>query len=695
MSELLKLRLALKARGFMPIPCEGKRPTLPAWQTKTAVSAEEMARWPEANTGMVLGETVGLDADIMHPEAAAAVEEYVTGLFDGRGRVPIRFGNRPKRAILLRTTEPFTKMSVSLTDSSGVGHKIEVLGKGQQIIVNGMHPDTGVPYTWFDGCPWSDFCWADLVEVTEQEMRDLLDILAEMLEKEFGFKRADEDSNGIGQFRQVDVDARLAAVRPGDKSGGGVHDTGLSCTASLLRSGHSVDAAVLTVLEEWRKSPDTAGWDWEDEERKLRRQCFDLITKHHEMSYLLPDDLRDKFEGAASVGKRPKIIYSKHIGWHVRGFECKEPNGTNEPPTAAVEEYRKYRFKLVSFADLKPGPEPLYLVDELIPIAGLVDVWGKAKCYKSFWCLDLMLHVAMGWEYRDRYVHQGAVVYCAFEGAHGYKKRIEALRRHYNIEPDANIPLYVMPGQANLITEHRVLISDIAAQLGDTEPVAVVLDTLNKSLVGSESKDIDMGNYVRAAEAIRDRFGCVVIIIHHCGYDDTRPRGHSSLPGAVDAQLAVVRAEDTITVTVEMMRDGPEDTQVASAVEVIEVGQDQNGKVLTSLVVVPSEADPAGARKDWPRALRVLDSAFKASLASAGVDFQPDPGTLPVRAVGQAKVRSRFYVTYAEAEEDPKKRQAKVQKAFVRALGDAQSRGLLAARHLASGQTMLWVPEKG
>jgi AAA domain-containing protein len=189
----------------------------------------------------------------------------------------------------------------------------------------------------------------------------------------------------------------------------------------------------------------------------------------------------------------------------------------------------------------RPGPEPLYLVDELIPLTGLVDVWGKAKCFKSFWCLDLRLHVAMGWEYRDRYVRQGAVVYCAFEGAHGYKKRVEALRCHYNIEQDAQVPLYVMPGQANLIAEHRLLITDIAAQLGDIKPVAVVLDTLNKSLFGSENRDEDMGAYVRAAEAIRDRFGCVVIIVHHCGYDDTRPRGHSSLPGAVDAQLAVER----------------------------------------------------------------------------------------------------------------------------------------------------------
>jgi hypothetical protein len=329
-------------------------------------------------------------------------------------------------------------------------------------------------------------------------------------------------------------------------------------------------------------------------------------------------------------------------------------------------------------------------VDELIPLSGLVDIWGKAKCYKSFWCLDLMLHVVMGWEYRDRYVHQGAVVYCAFEGAHGYKKRIEALRRHYEIPPDTNVPLYVMPGQANLIAEHRLLISDISCQLGEVKPVAVVLDTLNKSLFGSESRDEDMGNYVRAAEAIRDRFGCVVIIVHHCGWDDTRPRGHSSLPGAVDAQLSVVRTEDTITVTVEMMRDGAEDTQVVSKTEVIEVGQDQNGKILTSLVVVPSEEPiPSNAGGRLPRGANVLQNSLRYVRDKHGEEFQPEPGVLAVRAVEQSLVRDRFYATYAESEEHGKARQNKLRQAWHRALGDCQKLGLI--RVLTKGQrVMIW-----
>ena len=200
-----------------------------------------------------------------------------------------------------------------------------------------------------------DFCREDLVEVTEQEMRDLLEMLAEMLERDFGFKRADDGSNGTGQFHPINVDARLAAVLPGDKAGGGIHDTGLSCTASLLRSGHSVDAAVLTVLEEWRRSPDTAGWDWEDEERKLRGQCFDFVTKHPELSCLLPDDLREGFEKASCAqANGPRSSTAKARAGTSVGSRSRAP--PMAPYPLQTNEPRKYRFKLVSFAtSARPG----------------------------------------------------------------------------------------------------------------------------------------------------------------------------------------------------------------------------------------------------------------------------------------------------------------------------------------------------
>ena len=201
-----------------------------------------------------------------------------------------------------------------------------------------------------------------------------------------------------------------------------------------------------------------------------------------------------------------------------------------------------------------------------------------------------MLHVAMGWEYRDRYVRQGAVVYCAFEGAHGYKKRVEALRRHYAIDAAAR-PLYVMPGQANLIAEHRLLIADIADSWAT--------QTRRRGARHPQQEPGRLREQGRRHGGLCPRrrghprhFGCVV---------DHRPslrlRRHPparALVAAGGGGRPTVRypSEEVITVTVEMMRDGPEDTQVVSASRRSKSARTQNGKILTSLVVVPSDADP-------------------------------------------------------------------------------------------------------
>jgi hypothetical protein len=87
-----------------------------------------------------------------------------------------------------------------------------------------------------------------------------------------------------------------------------------------------------------------------------------------------------------------------------------------------------------------------------------------------------------------------------------------------------------------------------------------------------------MTAYLGAADAIREAFNCAVIIVHHCGVDGSRPRGHTSLTGTVDAQLAVKRdAAGNIVVTVECMKDGPEGEVVASRLDRVELGIDEDG----------------------------------------------------------------------------------------------------------------------
>jgi len=181
----------------------------------------------------------------------------------------------------------------------------------------------------------------------------------------------------------------------------------------------------------------------------------------------------------------------------------------------------------------------------------------------------------------------------------------EAFRRHHCLTDEEDPPLYVVPGRADLIKDHGALVHDLREQLATASDVpvkCVVLDTLNKSLIGSESKDVDMANYIAPAEHIQTEFNCVVIIVHHHGIDETRPRGHTSLQGAVSAQIKITRDEqNNIVAEIEDMRDGPEGAQVLSRLVVVDVGEDRAGKPLTSAAVEPVDPGVGASGRKLPK----------------------------------------------------------------------------------------------
>lgn len=250
----------------------------------------------------------------------------------------------------------------------------------------------------------------------------------------------------------------------------------------------------------------------------------------------------------------------------------------------------KKRVELIPFDQICLGTEPRYLVQGIIPRAGLIVVYGPPKSGKSFLTFDMVMQVALGRQYRGRPTRQGAVIYAAFEGQDGIRARVEAFRQRHLSEEATGVPFYLQPLRLDLVMDVQALIAGIRETLQAVMPIAIVLDTLNKSLHGSENSDEDMGAYVRAADALRETFDCAVIIVHHSGLEGSRPRGHTSLTGAADAQLAVKRDPvGNVLMTVEWMKDGPEGETITSRLESVEVGMDSAGQAITSCVVVPAE----------------------------------------------------------------------------------------------------------
>jgi hypothetical protein len=273
----------------------------------------------------------------------------------------------------------------------------------------------------------------------------------------------------------------------------------------------------------------------------------------------------------------------------------------------------RQRFTLLPFSEIKVDTTARhYLVKNLLASTGLAVIWGAPKCGKSFWAVDLGLHVALGWEYRGRRVQQATIVYAALEGQHGMPARIEAFRTQHGLTGD--VPFYLVLSRLNLVADAKQLIADIQAQLPTgVTPGVVFIDTLNRSLVGSESKDQDMAQYLAAAELVAEQLTCAVAIVHHCGIDASRPRGHTSLTGSVESQIAVKRGDaGEVVVTVEYAKDFAEGAEIVSRLEPVTIGTDPDGDEITSLIVLPSDYSAAAAGRPLadipPRIQKALEA---------------------------------------------------------------------------------------
>jgi hypothetical protein len=335
-------------------------------------------------------------------------------------------------------------------------------------------------------------------------------------------------------------------------------------------------------------------------------------------------------------------------------------------------------FRLIPFDKIVLDPSPAYLVRGIIPCEGLVVIWGAPKCGKSFWAFDLVMHVALGWEYRGRRVKQGAVIYVACEGERGLGARAEAFRRRRLAEESSVPGFHLLATRLDLVAERQQLVEDIRTQFDGVVPVAIVIDTLNRSIAGSESSDEDMGNYVKAADAIREAFRCAVLIIHHCGIDDKRPRGHTSLTGAADAQIAVRRdVAGLIIATVEYLKDGAQGEETRSSLEVVELGQDADGENITSCVVDAIEGGPIPARRARQKVTgpaKVALDLLRRAVDDAG-ESAPASNHVPqhVRVVDLSLWRQYAYEGSVTGSDKPDAKR----KAFDRAVTKLQSMGLV------------------
>jgi hypothetical protein len=264
--------------------------------------------------------------------------------------------------------------------------------------------------------------------------------------------------------------------------------------------------------------------------------------------------------------------------------------GGAEPPPAPVDPNPPLR--VVYYDEAVPLLDTADFVEGLLIDGTMSVVYGESNCGKTFFALDLALHVAGGTPWRGRDVTKRGVLYLALEGAYGITNRVAAFKKdRANV---ADLAFGFVPVPLSLRGESgdtmRVIEAAKLAAARLTVPVGlVVVDTLSRALAGgNENASEDMTAFIGQVDLIRAALPAHLAVVHHCGKDAARgARGHSSLRAATDTEIEVSREPGgtTSVARVTKQRDLEGGAEFAFRLEPIELGVNARGKPVFSCVV--------------------------------------------------------------------------------------------------------------
>lgn len=255
-------------------------------------------------------------------------------------------------------------------------------------------------------------------------------------------------------------------------------------------------------------------------------------------------------------------------------------------------------FTHVSDIEMQP---PRWLIDGMLEQESLTMCFGSPAAGKTFAVLDMALSIAAGKSYHGKAVEQGMVLYIAGEGHAGFARRVAAWSQTHDV-PLGKVPFYksnnaIIMNDEAAATEVVAEIDALVERAGQA-PKLVVLDTLARTMIGDENSSEKVGEYIKALDEIKVKYGSTVLVVHHTGHGNKdRARGSSVMFGALDAEFRVETwGETKVLITPTKMKDAEEPEPMAFLRVTVPLTT-PNGEETSSLVLEYT-ADKPRNKKD-------------------------------------------------------------------------------------------------
>lgn len=360
------------------------------------------------------------------------------------------------------------------------------------------------------------------------------------------------------------------------------------------------------------------------------------------------------------------------------------------------------KFVIEPWSEIVKLPPESWLIKKILPSQGLAVIFGRPNSFKSFVAIDIGLSVALGKLWGGHKVQQGNVLYIAAEGASGVRKRIKALKQ--KIDPEVEVPFSLISAAPNFGTgleDLNALVKVI--ENSQLKPSLTIFDTASQSIGGADENGSGMVNFVRNTTALSRHFETLVLVVHHSGLEnEKRLRGHSSLHGAVDAQILceTTNVPFQASLTLQKVKDDASNIRFLAHLSRVALGVDEDGDEISTLVVDNVETSDVSIQstpksKDIPKQQRLLTEVVLHAIEEEGISFRPFGVDGPtVDGVTEAKARRRYYDRLAEQaapDEKPGRLAGRQQKAFSRAINSmADAKRIVTGMY--NGERHLWFP---
>jgi hypothetical protein len=536
----------MKSKGKTPsiVNGGGMAAGIPKWTAK-ATLASEVDRWaadPRLGICIQTRRVRAIDIDIGDPQFADLVERH---LRHHLGELPARVrANSGKRLLAFIAEGDLFKRAWK-----GEGGLIEFLATGQQFVAAGPHYDSrtgepsGADYHWRDGLPEFPVMDAERVMAT-----------LEAVAAEIGFERVGRDGAEAARRREQDLglaDERLDWLLASEWPQHGFDRNGALMIDCPWKGNHSTQSGVTETV------------------------YFPAGTNGYEQGHY-----RCLHAGCSG---RTDYEFDVAIGLAADDFE--DLTAIPDEPDAQPE---RKRLSAIPADDFALRPPPRWIVKDIVPEAQLGVVYGASGSGKSFLVLDLAAAVARGIFWREHRVRQMKVVYVCAEGAGGFRNRVAAYRHQHGIV--FGDTLHVIADQPNFLGSDDA--KTVSAEIRRVGAGLAVIDTLAQVTPGGdENSAVDMGKAIRKCRQISEQTGCMVLLVHHSGKDAARgARGWSGIRAAADVELEVSLLKNGVrALKVTKQKDGRDDLAFGFSLEAVPIGQDEDGDLIESCVIV--EAD--------------------------------------------------------------------------------------------------------